>query len=154
MGVFNRGAGLPGARVVVLAPSCPFLKLGALEAPWLIGGKDIYVYMPRGTKMRARAQLGVSFLTLASVSLLIVFVFWEIPYPVWHNQRIAAATNAACFDPSTCVLFRSVRYGRSGNRVTQLRSAEALLSRCSGAAISDEMPVPPPAAPLRHLATQ
>jgi hypothetical protein len=41
-----------------------------------------------------------------------------------------------CFDVTRCVLIRHRAYGRSGNRLTQLRRVASMLSVCSGAAIS------------------
>ena len=43
-----------------------------------------------------------------------------------------------CFNVSQCVVIRHVNFGRSGNRLMQLRMVETLLSQCSGAALASK----------------
>jgi hypothetical protein len=48
------------------------------------------------------------------------------------------ANRLDCFNESQCVVIRHVNFGRSGNRLMQLRKVETLLSQCSGAALSSK----------------
>ena len=57
---------------------------------------------------------------------------------LFHDTQFGSATSGRldCFNASTCILIMHQAYGRSGNRRKQLRKVEAMLSTCSGGAIS------------------
>jgi hypothetical protein len=52
------------------------------------------------------------------------------------NDEFLLANRLNCLDDSKCVIIRHINFGRSGNRLMQLRLVEKILSQCSGASIS------------------